>query len=714
MAFDTAVSSRGEALRDAARRRPPMLAENPYYWPAALLGEPGRLPARRFADAFCATLRVAQPVVHPQELIVGALTLPEPDEAQRQAVAEANRAGYTLPPRTIDGHMGLDHDRLLRLGLTGVRDLGEQRRAELDPTHGEDTAACEYLRACRDCLDAALEFCDRLAETVEADAAAESDPARRAELATIAATCRRVPRFPAQTFREALQSVWMSQLLSRIENGLCAGRFDRTFWPFYQADLAAGRLTEDEARELIGAFLVKYNEFGWFPQGALLGGLDAAGQDTTNDLSYMFLETQGELALLNPATCISWNRHTPARLMEEAVDYVCRGNSLPSFMNDEVIVAGLVEAGVDRAEAVNYLNSTCVEISVQGCSGIRVVADYISFPQILLRTLHNGRDVTEAATDSFPTGAADQFAGFADLLAALQQQLVWALDENARRINRGLLGHPTAHSYPFSSCFVRDCLERGRDWSDGGPRYNFAYPQLVGMANVVDSLMAIRELVYERRELTLPEFAAIVDSDFADQEPLRRRVVNTLPKWGTSDEQADALAGQLVDWYYERTRHHRSHLDMGQYHPGFLCWVMHASLGKLAPATPDGRRAGTAFADSLAAAQGRASAGPTGEIASLAKLDFQPALGGMVYNLLLNRTMYDTREGRGKLRDLLETYLQAGGFQAQISVVNGEMLREAQENREKYADLMVKVGGYSDYFVDLSPELQEALIAKSE
>jgi formate C-acetyltransferase len=713
----TLITTRLVRLREAMRARPPLgdsYEGNWPYWLAALTGPGGRLPARRFADGFCRVLAIAEPVLYPEELIAGAFSLRAPTPDEQRALEAVAIARGALPSTTIDGHYGIDHDLLLRAGLAGVRAQVETRLAALDPTHGEDAAAHVYLLAARDCLDAALDFADRLATVVAAAAAAEADLARRAELEEMAAVCRRVPRQPAETFHEALQSVWLVQMLCRIENGQCAGRFDRTFLDFYRRDLAAGRFTEARARELIGAFLIKYNEFGSWPQGALLGGLDAQGRDTTNELTYLFLEAQGELGLLNPATCVGWNAQTPPELLAKAVDYLCRGNSLPALMNDEIIVPSLVAAGVPLAEAVNYLNSTCVEISVQGASGIRVVEQYLPFPQVLGRALHNGQDGFEYKEDSFPSGAPEALTTFAELLDAVKAQFAWALETKAAQTNRSILGFPSARAYPFSSCFVHDCLERGRDWCDGGPRYNFCYPQLVGLPNVVDSLLAIQEIVYEQHELTLAEFTAIVDANFAGHEPLRQRILNSLPKWGTHDEAVDALARELVEFYYAQVRGFHSALPNGQFYPGFLCWITHSVFGRIAPATPDGRLAGTAFADSLAANQGRARGGPTGEIASLNQLDFHGALGGMVYNLRLNRTMYNSAEGRRKLGQLLETYFRGGGFQAQISVVDREMLEEARRHPEKYADLMVKVGGYSDYFVALSPELQEALIAKDE
>jgi pyruvate-formate lyase len=714
VSLSSQVGGRLARLKERMRARPVVdsWGWNWIRWPAMASCGVGAWPATRSAKAFSDLLALAEPAVYPEELIVGALRLPEPTKKQLAALKQSETCSLMLPPQTIDGHYGIDHDLLLREGLEGVRARVEARMADFDPGVEDGAVRQEYLRAMRDCLDAALGFCDRLAEAVEREAAQETEPRRRAELLEVAEVCRRVPRGPAQSFHEALQSVWLVHMLCRWENGQCAGRFDRTFIGFYRRDLAAGRLTEERARELIGAFLVKYNEFGNWPQGALLGGLDANGRDMTNELTYMFLEAQGELALLNPATCVGWNSETPPELLEKAVEYLCRGNSVPAIMNDEVIVPSLVDAGVAPEEAVNYLNSTCVEITVQGASGIRVVANYVSFPQILLRTLHNGREVTENGCASVETGTPEELTAFEQLLKALKEQFAWALDENARRTIQGLYGHPFARNYPFSSCFVHDCVERARDWSDGGPRYNFSYPQLVGLPNVVDSLLAIRELVYDKQEMTLAEFVSVVEANFEGHEALRQRILNTLPKWGTNDPQADALAQELVDFYYDQVSRQRSSLPNGQFYPGFLCWVMHARLGMLTPATPDGRLAGTAFADSLAANQGRARAGPTGEIASLSQLSFHGALGGMVYNLMLNRTMYNSAEGRRKLGQLLETYLRGGGFQVQVSVVDRETLEEARREPEKFADLMVKVGGYSDYFVALSPELQEALIAK--
>lgn len=691
--------------------RPPMFEWGAWpYWKALNAEDScGKLPAERAAAGFCNFLKEATVSIFPGELVVGALAVRDQTEEER-AADKSGTIGLGRPPCTIDGHYGLDLERVVHVGLDRLRKQVAWKLEKSPAAEGKRTEAHFFYRAALDCLDAAIAYCEELVRVVDQERDGESSPERRAELAEIARVCCRVPRKPARTFHEAVQAIWTVHLLSRIENGLCVGRLDRVLWPFYDRDLGSGALTRERAAELVAALLIKYNEFGTWPQGALLGGLDTTGKDRTSDLSLLILEVFGELALANPALAISYNSQTPDDLLRAGVRHVCQGQAVLSLFNDEVVIPSLLNAGVAIEDAVQYLHSTCVEITTQGTSGIRVVANYISFPRLVLLALHNGRDVTDEKRDGPATGEPQTFE---DFVAAVKEQLAHELEINAINVNKGVLGHPWARRYPFSSCFVRNCLERGKDWSDGGPKYNFIYPQLVGFPTGVDSMLAVRDIVFRERQRTFAEFVAALEADFAEDEPLRTYIVERLPKYGNDDEQADQLARDLFGFYCGEVKRYRSPQGAA-YYPGFLNWVMHANLGKQCPATPDGRRPRTAFSDSMSAVQGRARGGLTAEIQSVTKLNYRGALGGMVYNLVINRTMYGSDEGVEKLMQLLKTYFAQGGFQVQVSVVDRETLLQAQRNPESFRHLMVKVGGYSDYFVTLSPELQEALIAKAE
>ncbi|MBC7236449.1 MAG: hypothetical protein H5T69_11470 [Chloroflexi bacterium] len=688
--------------------------------------EPWHLVRR--AQATADTLRGLTPQIDADELFAGKFSS-RPLSAEERAELAAWREGPARALPLVLGqraHMAIDYERLLRLGLAGIRQQIAVYRSRLDLARAEDLERDAFYRACLIALDGLGELAHRYASHARSLATAEPDPAWRQELETIAAILDRVPERPAETFREALQAIHL------VTFALCAGqrmllfqygRPDRYLLPYYRRDLAAGRLTPDEAQELIDVLclmLSRYTPRG-LAVGLMIGGRDGSGMDVSNELTRLFLESIAHTRLAYPSIGLCWNEDTPEEIQTRACELLAQGLTHPAIFNDEVITRGLMNAGLPPAEACLYIQSTCVEITPIASSNVYVASPYINLVQ-LLHDLLGVPPLPGAVYRQGPAGGGalhykgvGQIASvntFEELLSAYEARLAEAIrlavaDENTCQVTRYYHG-----GFPLLSCFVNDCLARGLDIDQGGARYNWVEPSFVGLANVVDALAAIRRLVYEEGRLTLEELAEALRNDLAHDEPLRLLLLHGAPKYGNDDDRVDVLACRLTEAIVRECGRYRTFLG-GAFHPGFFCWVMHERLGAVTAASADGRRAGAALGDGSGPAQGRERHGPTAAILSATKWEHTPMLGGIAVNLRFTRSRRRAEFVTG-LRSLVNTFIRRGGFELQVNVVDTETLKEAQKNPEAYRDLVVRIGGYSDYFVGLSPRMQEEIILRTE
>jgi trans-4-hydroxy-L-proline dehydratase len=674
----------------------------------------------RQARRVAAVLDGLTPVIDPGELLVGkscfrALTPAEDEELIRYRDASAPAE---MPSYGQKSHMAIDFDKLLCLGVDGLRQQIAGYRARLDLGRPEDLETDAFYRASLIALEALVRYARRYVDLAEAQATQEPDPARAAELREIAAVCRRVPEFPAATFREALQSAHFvtfclcaaqSQYLYQL------GRPDRYLLPFYRRDLAAGRVTPAAALELIdclGILLCEYTPrslaVGW-----MVGGRDASGADICNELTVLFLQTIAHVRLSYPGVGLCWTPDTPRPVMELAGTLLARGLSHPALFNDEVITRSLQMAGLPPAEACLYQNSTCVEITPIASSNVYVASPYINLVGLLHRQLGISEDTLGSGmiTEPLPqTGTRP--ATFADLLAGYHAWLSWAIRQGVIATNMEQATRRHTGSQPLTSCFVNDCLARGKDIDQGGARYNWFENSHVGLANLVDSLTVIRQLVYEERSLPLDELAQALASNYAGREDLRLRLLQRVAKYGNDEDRADELPALITGWIREEVRRYRTYLG-GQIHSGFFCWVMHEELGRQTCASADGRSAGFPLGDGSGPAQGRERRGPTAAVLSATKWEHTGHLGGIAVNLKFQRPHND-REFVPRLLDVVETYLHRGGFEVQVNVVDRATLLAARAHPEQYRDLVVRIGGYSDYFVGLSAGMQDEIIMRTE
>ncbi|HUT17795.1 MAG TPA: pyruvate formate lyase family protein [Anaerolineae bacterium] len=676
-------------------------------------GEPWTVVRR--AKETAAILRGMTPAIDADELLVGKYCL-RPYTPEEGAELQRYREWVQPARPPVLGqraHMAIDYDKLLQLGVAGLRRQVAAYRARLDLTRPADLEQDAFYRACTMTLDALLESAHRYAAAAEALANAETDARRRAELHEIAHTCRHVPELPARSFREAMQAIHF------VTFCLCAGqrmhlfqlgRPDRYLLPFYRRDLSAGKITSEEAVELIDCLAILLSEYtprglavGW-----MLGGRDASGTDICNELTELFLRSIGHIRLAYPCVGLCWTPDMPSEIRTLATELMAEGLGNPAMFNDEVIAGGLIQAGLPPAEACLYQHSTCVEITPIASSNVYVASPYIN----LLQCLHDvlavpGLEVPEPQPD-----APSRPPSFEALLDAYYDRLREAIRAGVIEQNTAQATRRYNGGFPLLSCFVNDCLARGLDIDHGGARHNWIEPSFVGLSNLVDSLAAIRQFVYEERSLSMEQLVEALRTDFEGQEELRLMLLHRAPKYGNDDARVDALAVQTTDWIRREVGHYRTYLG-GAFHSGFFCWIQHERLGRITAASADGRRAGFPLGDGSGPAQGRERLGPTAAVLSATKWQHAPHLGGIAVNLKFSRPR-DAAQFGTRLIEIVETYLERGGFEVQVNVVDKATLLSAQEHPEQYRDLIVRIGGYSDYFVGLSTEMQQEIIMRTE
>ncbi|MFW6162457.1 MAG: pyruvate formate lyase family protein [Planctomycetota bacterium] len=654
------------------------------------------------------------------EILVGWHPNSHPDEATREAIEEARAylrtQTYWVP--ASEGHMAPDYPTLLRDGIGGTLARIDELRDGLDPLDPATPEAIAFYDAARLSLEALQALIRRYA-ALAAAMAEEADEAWWAdELRTVAEVCEHVAAGPARTFRDAMQMTWFLFLAVALEN--CEhhhcfgpGRPDQYLLPYYHRDREAGLLDDATVQALLDQLFIKCNEFMGRSMSAVilvLGGRTPQGHDATNELSFQFLEASDRTRMYFPGCDISWHRDIDPAFMRRCAELLRNGNGQPSFFNDEVIVAGLVRKGVPFEHAVDHLPSTCTETSIAGRTNPWVAWPYSNLAMTLLYALFDGRHPLEDTQDRPPTGLPQTYA---ELRLAFDRQLA----EEARRAVAVTLNAQWQASmyrqFPLLSCFIADCLARGRDIARGGCLYTFLQPEAVGVSNVVDGLAAIRVLVEDEGRFTLDDVRAAVRANFEGCEALRRAIERECPKHGNDVGWVNDLFAEVAGGWCTHLEGHRS-LYGGPVLPGFLGWTVWIHFGEQTPATPDGRLAGQPLAHSLAPRSGVQVKGFPSVILSASGLDHSRGLGGITFNVRFGANSLAAPGGVERLQGLIEAAMDLGTYQVQIDLASTEVLRDAQAHPEDYDDLFVRIGGYLVPFTLLPPKAQEDVIARTE
>ncbi|WP_321992573.1 glycyl radical protein [Marispirochaeta aestuarii] len=627
------------------------------------------------------------------------------------------------------GHIAVDYERCIRYGLRRIIDDSSRLEAALIMDSQEAIERRNFFRAVRIVCEALIRFARRCSSYARKRAAEETDPERQKELSGIAEICSRIPEEPARTFHEALQSFWFVHLVLQIEsNGhsISPGRFDQYMYPWYRRDLDAGLLTRDRGKELLENLWIKMNEliklrdlrgskaFGGYPlfQNIIVGGVDEYGRDASNELSFLCMEVTRELKLPQPSFSVRWHAGTPRRFMTEAASVVKGGFGMPAFFNDEVIIPMMLDMGYSFDEARNYTEVGCVEPQTAGTTEGYYPSGFMNLSKVLELTLNNGTNPLTGNRIGVQTG--EDFDNFADFYEAYLTQLGYFCDLMADAINciDSVQGRyvPT----PFCSCFVDDCLESGTDVRRGGARYNFSSPNVVALANVADALMVLKEAVFKEKKVSYGSLRKILRDNYDGNEVLRQRFLKDYPKYGNDNDEVDSFARDIALFLDKRFRR-RKNVRGGCFYVGLQSISAHALFVNSLGATPDGRKMEMLLADGgCSPAQGRDRLGPTAIACSVAKIDHFKVPNGTLLNIKLNPSLLETTEGIQHLITLIESYFTMKGQHVQFNVVSADVLRAAQKSPEEYGDLVVRVAGFSVYFVSIDRILQEDIIQRTE
>ncbi len=627
------------------------------------------------------------------------------------------------------GHAVLD-DKIYHLGFDDfkawIARSADGIAASADP---RKQSKLDQLKAMSICCDAIICFAERHARQARKLSEDTEDPTRRAELMQIADICEWVPRRAPRTFHEALQMYWFVHLGVVIElnewDSLNPGRIDQHLYPFYRRDIEQGRLSPEQAKELLECFWIKFSNQPAPPKVGVTeeqsatyndftlintGGVDRNGGDAVNDLSYLILDVIEEMRLPYTGSCIQLSKANPDRFLLRALEVVRRGFGQPSIFNTDAICQEFLRAGKSLEDARAGGPSGCVTVSAFGKESC-VLTGYINWPKILEIALHDGVDPRTGCRLGPATGDPHSFHSLDQLFDAYEAQLKHFVDlkiEGNHRIERLFAENMPA---PFLSTVVEDCIDRGEDYNDAGPRYPTTYIQGVGLGTATDAFAAIGEHVFSRGDLTMTELLDALDADFEGFKPLQRNLLRHSPKFGNDDAAADAIAQRLFDIYFSAIDG-RPNTKGGRYRINLLPTTVHVFFGEMVGASADGRSASLPLSDGISPVQGADTRGPTAVIRSAGKIDHVRTGGTLLNQRFLPDVLRD-ESGLRKLGSLVRTYFRLDGHHIQFNVVDSETLRRAQAAPDEYRDLIVRVAGYSDYFVHLDPVLQEEIIART-
>ncbi len=588
----------------------------------------------------------------------------------------------------------------------------------------------EELKAMSIAIDAVINFAKRYSDIAKEKAAKEEVLEREKELKKIAEVCSYVPANAPRNLWEALQYYWFVHLGVITElntwDSFNPGRLDQHLYPFYKKDIEDGTHTPESAKELLEAFWIKFNNQPAPPKVGVtaqesntytdfclinLGGVKENGEDAVNELTFILLDVIEEMRLLQPSSMIQVSKKNPDRFIKRALKIIKTGYGQPSVFNTDSIIQELIRQGKSIIDARNGGSSGCVETGAFG-KECYILTGYFNLVKILEITLSNGIDPNTGKKIGIETGSPESFKTFDELLTAYEKQLNHFIDIKIKGnniIEKLYAGYLPA---PFMSVLIDDCISKGKDYNGGGARYNTSYIQGVGLGSITDSLSSIKYNVFKKKILSLKELLKILKSNFIGSESMRQLFLSDTPKYGNDDDQADSLTKRVFEIYFNAVDD-RPNTKGGKYRINLLPTTSHVYFGSVCGATPDGRFAEEPLSEGISPVQGADVNGPTAVIKSASKIDHLRT-GGTLLNQKFTPQLLEDESGIDKLTQLIRTYFRMDGHHIQFNVVNAETLRQAQKEPEKYRDLIVRVAGYSDYFVDLTVELQNEIIKRTE
>ena len=653
----------------------------------------------KYAESLYYSFKNVKINISDEELIVGKpefnLSEAEKNEWEEEYYPMAQKNVEKMGPGQ-DSHMAIDYELILNSGIYGIIEKIDNYMKNCTPDK------MSFYKACRRCLEAVIMYSERYAAEAERQAQT-SDVKRKTELLRLAKVCKNAPANPAKNFYEAVQAVhFVTHCVTVMPFRMCyqqyqLGRPDRYLYPFYEKDIKNGAITKEYAQLLLDCLGIQINHRvpHGLSSGYMVGGRDKNGNIIENDLTLMGMQVIDDIRLVYPSVGLCYTDGMDEKYLEKACEILSHGCSHPAIFNDDVISKGLISYGVPEKDSHNYIHSTCVEITPAAASNVWVASPYTNLAQVLL-------DVMNREYSDF-----DELlnAVFANLDAGIKRNYEIEMNHRKTRNENSVT--------TLLSCFVNDCLEKGIDIERGGARYNWIMPSFVGAANLTDSLFAIKTLVFDDKEISILEFMEILDKNFEGCAELREKISRKIPKYGNDIDEVDCIFEKIINHIVTECKKYECMYQNGRLVPSVFCWEMHARMGAETGATPDGRCAGFPLGDGSGPCQGREFNGPTASVISSTKWDHHEMIGGVAVNMKFSKKVFDA-QSFNVMFGIIKTYMERGGFEIQINVTDRETLEKAQKNPEQYRDLVVRIGGYSDYFVKLSPKMQEEVMLRTE
>lgn len=639
-----------------------------------------------------------------------------------------------------DAHLAVNYPRLLKEGLVGYENRTKKLLEELDMTDPDSIDKRVFYKAVLCVIEAVHSFALRYSDLAKELADKETNEERKQELFKMSEICKNVPYNPAQSFKEAVQSVWFIQLILQIEsNGhsLSYGRFDQYMYPYYKKDKDAGIITDEEVLELLDCLWIKTLTINKVRsqahtlssagspmyQNVTIGGQTTDKKDAVNEMSFLVLRSVAQTRLTQPNLTVRYHKNLDKHFYDECIEVVKLGFGMPAFNNDEVIIPSFINWGVKEEDAYNYSAIGCVETAVPGKWGYRCTGmSYINFPRVLLCTMNNGVDLT--SNKRFTKG----YGYFKDFKT--YEELVSAWDKTVREMTRysviveNAIDKASERDVPdiLCSALTDDCIARGKTIKEGGAVYDFISGLQVGIANMADSLSAIKKLVYDEKKITQEElWNAILDNfNSPENQKIQEMLINEAPKYGNDNDEVDQLVVEAYDSYldeikkYPNTRYNRGPIG-GIRYGGTSSISANVGQGMGTYATPDGRKAWEPLAEGCSPAHNADKSGPTAVFKTVSKLPTEKITGGVLLNQKMTPTMIASEENKQKLEMLISAFFnRLHGYHVQYNIVSKETLLDAQAHPEKHKDLIVRVAGYSAFFNVLSKKTQDDIIGRTE
>jgi len=628
------------------------------------------------------------------------------------------------------GHTVLGY-KMFRTGFLQLKDEIRDSISSLD--YFNDTQAfekSEELKAMDIACDAIIMYANRYADALQNLAENEKDTERKKELIKMAGICRKVPAYPPETVHEMLQHYWFIHLGVITElnpwDSFNPGRLDQHLFPVFKKEIDAETLTMEELYDLFGCFWVKFNNHPAPPKMGVtasesstytdfclinLGGVKPDGSDAVNEMTYILLDVVREMRIVQPSSMVQISRKNPDKFVHKALDIIRTGFGQPSCFNTEAIIQEMLRQGKNIVDARNGGASGCVETGAFGTEAYWLTG-YFNLCKVLEITLNDGIDKRTNNRIGLPTGYAKDYKSFRELISAFKMQVNYLIDIKIRGNN--VIGKTFASwlPAPFLSLLIEDCIVNGKDYNNGGARYNTSYIQGVGLGSITDILTSIKYNIYDKKNYSWDELLEALDADFNGYEQVQHDLIYNTPKYGNDDDYADNNAVEVFEIYYDAVNG-RPDARGGVHRINMLPTTSHVYFGSVIGATPDGRKAFKPLSEGISPSQGADKQGPTSVVKSASKIDHLQT-GGTLLNQKFAPQFFEDEESYNCLTALIRSYFALDGHHVQFNVVNADTLRDAQKHPELYRDLIVRVAGYSDYFNDLGEDLQNEIISRTE